>query len=71
MLPFSEHVSHEEACNANNLHTTLITSPFFLSSTPFPHASDHPASLSHKYPKPLIFTEVDLRLVLPSRLAVS
>ena len=71
MLPFSEHVSHEEACNANIPAHNADYFTFFLSSTPFPHASDHPASLSHKYPKHPTFTEMDLRLVLSSRLAVS
>ena len=71
MPPFSEHVSLEEACNSDTPVQNTDYFTFFLSSTPFPHASDHPASLSCKYPKPLTFREADLRLVLPSpRLAV-
>ena len=39
---------------------------FFLPPIIFSHASDHLTSLSHKYPKAFTFSEVDLRLVLPS-----
>ena len=66
MPQFSEHVSHEETRSSflpvqNNSYFT-----FFLPPITFPQVSDHPASLSHKYPKPLAFEEADLRLVLLS-----
>lgn len=50
-----EHVSHEEACNPDKPLGNMMTN----------HLSPHlrpPASLSHKYLKPLTFVEVDLRL---------
>ena len=65
-LPFPEYASHEEACilavPAQNDYLT-----FFFPAITFPqHASDHPASLSHKYSKPLPFREADFRFVLLS-----
>lgn len=52
-----EHVSHEEACNPDKPLGNMMTN----------HLSPHlrpPASLSHKYLKPLTFEDIDLKLVL-------
>ena len=65
-LPFSEHASHEEACDSDALAQNTNYFTFFLPPITLPHTSDHPASLPHKYSKPLTFREADLRLVLPS-----
>ena len=65
-LPFSECASHEEACI---LAVSAWNNCLIFPSPPvtFPrHASDHPASLSQKYPKPFTYREVDSRLVLLS-----
>ena len=65
-LPFSEYASHEEACflAVSAWNDCLI---FLSPPVTFPcHASDHPASLSQKYPKPFTYREVDSRLVLLS-----
>lgn len=63
-LPFSEYVSHKEACilavSARNNCLIFLSPPIT-----FPcHASDHPASLSQKCPKPLTYRDIDSRLVL-------
>ena len=62
--PFSEHASQEEVHNSATLAQNSDYFVVFLPPAIFPQASDHPASLSHKYPKPLNLGEMDLRLVL-------
>lgn len=66
MMSFSEHVSREETCNPDIPAENTNYSPFSLPPITFLQASDHPASLSLKFPKPLTFKEADLKLVLPS-----
>ena len=66
MPPFSDRASHEEACNSDMPAQNTDYFTFFLPQIIFPHTSDNPASLSHKYPEPLTFGEAGLRLVLPS-----
>ena len=51
--PFSEHASQEEVRNSATLAQNADYFVFFLPPAIFPQASDHPASLSHKYPKSL------------------
>ena len=66
MASFSQHGPYEEGYNSDTPAHNTDYFTFFLPPTTFPHASDHPASLSRKYPKALIFREVDLRFVFPS-----
>ena len=66
MLPFSEYAYEEAAVNSGMPAWNTDRLSFFLPPITFLHASDHPASLSHKYLKPLNIGEADLRLVLLS-----
>lgn len=72
LMPFSEHAFQEEAYSSVMPVQNTNYFTFFLPQITFPHASDHPASLSHKYPKPLTFGKANLRFVLlPPHLAAS
>lgn len=63
MVPFSKHVSREEACSlvAPVQNEDYLT--FFFPLT-FPHGP-HAPSLSHKYPEALAFRDTELRFCPP------
>ena len=65
MLPFSEYASEEEVVNSDMPAWNTDHLSFFLPPITFLHASDHPASLSHKYLKPLAFGEGGLEICSP------
>lgn len=71
MLPFSEYAYEEAAVNSGMPAWNTDRLSFFLPPITFLHASDHSASLSHKYLKPLGFGEADWRSVLLSSLLAS
>ena len=55
-----KHTSHKNACNSDTAQNIDYLGFSLLSITSL-YSQDHPISLSHKYPKPLTFREVEFR----------
>ena len=55
-----KHTYHENSCNSDTAQNVDYLGFSLLSITSL-YSQDHPISLSHKYPKPLAFREVDMR----------
>ena len=55
--PFSEYVSHEEACDSDIPVQSIDYLTFFLPPVTLFCTFDHPILSTHQYPKPLAFEE--------------